>query len=171
MISSNIGGLNGWAFTDVLYKNKGEEKQKETVNEQIAIEQIIFQKPPCPNGTLITLVSWKQGYANSCTIFFFWRLWRHLVDFGCNLGPSWIPRWVPQSKFWASSWKNDEKRVSKNETRKTFIVDWKLAPKCEVIRGTSECFAENVLQNSNVRGVMKYWGHWCLNGHPKRPKS
>ena len=49
---------------------------------------------------------------------FFSTFLRHLADLGCHFGSSWIPRGVQKSCFWVSCWKNDEKRVSKNETRK-----------------------------------------------------
>ena len=49
---------------------------------------------------------------------FFRAFWCHLADFGCHFGPSWIPRGVQKSCFWVSCSKNDEKRVSENETRK-----------------------------------------------------
>jgi hypothetical protein len=48
--------------------------------------------------------------------------WGHLADFGCHFGPSWIPRGVQKSCFWVSCWKNDEKRVSENETRKNIKI-------------------------------------------------
>ena len=59
-----------------------------------------------------------------------WRtFWRHLADFECHFGPSWIPRGVQKSCFWVSCWKNDEKRVSENETRKTSKIDRTFVPK------------------------------------------
>ena len=52
----------------------------------------------------------------------FEAFWRHLADFGRHFGPSWIPRGVQKSCFWVSCWKNDEKRVSENETRKNIKI-------------------------------------------------
>ena len=53
---------------------------------------------------------------------FFRAFWRHLADLGCHFGPSWIPRGVQKSCFWVSGWKNYEKRVSENETRKNIKI-------------------------------------------------
>ena len=46
----------------------------------------------------------------------------HLPDFGCHFGPNWIPKGAQKSYFWVSCWKNDEKRVSENETRKNIKI-------------------------------------------------
>ena len=97
--------------------------------------------------------------------------WCHLADFGCHFGPSWIPRGVQKSCFWVSCWKNDEKRVSENETRKTSKINRKFVPKWEGLGGENECFAGAVLQNKGFRGIVKYWKVWCQKGSKKRPKS
>ena len=53
---------------------------------------------------------------------FFRAFWCHLADLGRNFWPSWIPRKVQKSCFWVSCWKNYEKRVSENETRKNIKI-------------------------------------------------
>ena len=59
------------------------------------------------------------GPPKSVAILCFFRaFWCHLADFGCHFGPSWIPRGVHKSCFWASCLKNNDKRVSENKIRK-----------------------------------------------------
>ena len=90
-----------------------------------------------------------------------------LLVFGCRFGPSWIPRGVQKSCFWISCWKNDEKRVSENETRKTSKFDRKFVPKWDGLGSENERFAGDVLQNKGFRGIVKYWENWCQ----RNPKS
>ena len=44
-------------------ENRAQRKADKTENEQISIEQMTFQKQLGPNGTVITMVSWKAGSA------------------------------------------------------------------------------------------------------------
>ena len=88
---------------------------------------------------------WHLDFSSFC---------RHLADFGRHCGPSWIPREVQKSCFWVSCWKNDEKRVSENETRKTSKFDRKFVPKWEGLGDENERFAG--LQNKGFRGIVKY---------------
>ena len=97
--------------------------------------------------------------------------WGHLADFGCRFGPSWIPRGIQKSCFWGSCWKNDEKRVSENEIRKTLKFDRKIVPKWKGLGCENERFAGDLLQNKGFRGIMKYWENWSQKRSKKRLKS
>ena len=104
---------------NILYKTEHKTMQTKTENEPIAIEQMTFQKPPCPNGMVITMVSWKQGCA---TRHHYkdehWSFLATLVRFGAPFRPSRIPKGSVNRDFGHQVLKIIEKRVSNNETRK-----------------------------------------------------
>ena len=130
-----------------------------------------FLKPPCPNGTVITMVSWKQGCATRHHhTDENWSCFVPGDDFGDDFGAHWILEVAPKSIVEENQNKNEKQNGPRN-VWKILVFDWFWIPNWEDLISTSELLAEDMLQNNNVRGVMKYWENWCPNGYPKRSTS
>ena len=68
-------------------------------------------------------------------------------------------------------WKITKKGCPETRSEKTSKFDRNFVSKWEGLGGKDERFAGDLLQNNNVRCVMKYWENWCQKGSKKRPKS
>ena len=79
---------------------------------------------------------------------FFLVFGRHLADWGSHSWPRWIPMGSPNRHFGRSSWKNDEKLMSGNETKHNITFNRKLIPNSECLKGKFEHLAGELLQNT-----------------------
>ena len=98
-------------------------------------------------------------------------VWQSLTPAG--VGGFWVQldsKGVRKSCFWTSCWKINEKRVLK-KTRPVNHVFLKLGSKRRDLKGKINCFAWYLLQNSCVRGFVKYKESWCQKALHKWPRA
>ena len=109
--------------------NKSINNSIQIAKNQPKINQKSTNNPPKVNRDRFGKKVGSRTPTNCEILCFFLAFLRHLADSGCHFGQNWIPKGVHKSCFWASSWKNDEKSVSKNETPKNMKCWSKFDPK------------------------------------------
>ena len=113
-------------------QNIAQRKAGKMESEPMIIEKTTFKKTPGPNGTLISMVSWKAGAQTKRWNFLeMMTCWRHLVDSWCHFGAHWILKGSHNRPFFNNLLNKWEKGGPRSGFKKTWFVDWFLMPKWE----------------------------------------
>ena len=128
----------------------------------------IFWKPLGPNGSVISMVSWKAGAPTNRTILcLFSAFWHHLGVCWCHFGAHWMSKESQDRSFFEQTWTNWEKGGPRNGFRKTWFFDWFLMPKWEAWNCKKEVFASYLLQIKTFRRSGKLIEKEMPKSHPK----